>query len=96
MKVENVEKFAANLHDKAEYLIHIRNLKQSLNHKLELKKVHRVTKLNQKTWLKPYIDINTDLRKAAKTDFENDFFKLIIQFLEKLCRMFGNIGTLNL
>ena len=28
MKIENVEKLVANLHDKNEYVIHIRNLKQ--------------------------------------------------------------------
>ena len=27
--------------------------------------------------LKPYIDMNTDLRKKAKTDFEKDFFKFL-------------------
>ena len=30
-KIEKVEKFVANLHDKCEYVIHIRNLKQALN-----------------------------------------------------------------
>ena len=42
-------------------VIHIRALKQALNHGLKLKKVHRVIKFNQKAWLKPYIDINTKL-----------------------------------
>ena len=32
MKIEKVEKFVANLSDKTEYVTHIRNLKQALNH----------------------------------------------------------------
>ena len=67
----------ANLHDKTEYIIHIGNLKQALNQGLSLKKFHTVVKFNQNAWLKPYININTDLRKKAKNDFEKDFFKLI-------------------
>ena len=73
MKIEKVEKLVANLHDKTEYVIHIGNLKQGLKHGLVLKKVHRVIKFNQNTWLKPYIDMNTDLRKKAKNDFEKNF-----------------------
>ena len=34
-KVKNL----ANLHDKTEYVIHIRSLKQALNHGLVLKKI---------------------------------------------------------
>ena len=77
MKTVNVEKLTANLHGKTEYVIHIRNLKQALNHGLVLKKVHRMIKFNQNAWLKPNIYMNTDLRKKAKNDFEKDFFKLI-------------------
>ena len=47
MKIEKVKKLVANLHDKTEYVIHIRNLKQTWNHRLVLKKVHSVIKLNQ-------------------------------------------------
>ena len=77
MKLEKVEKLVANLHDKTEYVIHIKNLKQALDHGLILKKVHRVIKFNEKAWLKPYIDMNTKLREKAKNNFEKDFFKLM-------------------
>ena len=57
--------------------MHIKVLKQAFNHGLVFEKVHRVIQFNQKDWLKPYIDMNTKLRKEAKNDFEKDFFKLM-------------------
>ena len=42
MKIEKAEKLVANVYDKTEYVIHIRNLKQALNNGLFLKEVHRV------------------------------------------------------
>ena len=41
-----LQKLVANLHDKTEYVIHIRNLKEALNHGLVLKKVQRMVKFN--------------------------------------------------
>ena len=41
------------------------------------KKVDRVIQCNQKSWLKPYIDMNTKLGTEAKNDLEKDFFKLM-------------------
>ena len=72
MKIEKVEKLVANLHDKTEYVTHIRNLKEALNHGLAFKKNHRVIKLNHNAWLKPYIDMDTDLRKKVNDDFEDE------------------------
>ena len=47
MKIKKVQKLVTNLHDKTEYVINIRNLKQALNHGLVLKKGHKVIKFNQ-------------------------------------------------
>ena len=77
MKIEKIEELVANLHDKKEYDIHIRNLKQALNHGLVLKKVYRVIKFNQNPWLKSYMDMNTELKKMEKCDFKKDFSKLM-------------------
>ena len=63
MIIEKAEKPTINLYDKTEYVIHIKNLKQALNHGLILKKVDRVIKFDQNAWLKPYIDMNSKLRK---------------------------------
>ena len=35
--------------------------------------MQRTIKFNQKAWLKPYIDMNTDLRKKAKNILKNIF-----------------------
>ena len=83
MKLEKVENLVANLHDKTEYATHIRNLKQALNHEFVLKKVHKIIKFKQKTWLKSYViwfiyykyeQIST--KKGIISYFEKDFFGL--------------------
>ena len=66
-----------SIEDKIKYVIYIRTLKQALNHGLIQKRVHRVIQFNQKSCLKPYIDMDTNLKKKAKNEFEKYFFKLI-------------------
>ena len=76
-KLEKVEKLVCGIEDKEKYVIHIRALQQALNHGLILKRLHRIIQFNQEAWLKPYIDMNTKLRKEAKSEFEEDFFKVM-------------------
>ena len=65
-KVEKVEKLIYNIKDKEKYVIHIRALKQALNHGLISKKVHRVIQFKQKACLKTYIDMNNELKKKRR------------------------------
>ena len=77
MKINKCKKLVCNLHNKKQYVVHVKSLKQALNHGLKLKSIHRIIEFNQKAWLKPYIDRNKELRKLAKDDFEKDLFKLM-------------------
>ena len=72
-KLEKAKKLICDIEDKEKYVIHIRALKQALNHGLILKRVHRVIQFNQEAWLKSYIDMNTKLRKEPKNEFEKNF-----------------------
>ena len=77
MKIDKCKKLVCNLRNKKKYVAHIKSLKQALNHGLKLKKIHSIIEFNQEVWLKPYIGMNTQLRKVAKNDFKKDLFKLM-------------------
>ena len=58
-----LKKLVCNLNDKKNYIVRINVLKQALDHGLKLRKVHRIIEFEQESWLKEYIDVNTELRK---------------------------------
>ena len=72
-----VEKLIPNLRNKTKYVIHYKNLIQCLKAGLKLKKIHRGIKFIESEWMKPYIEMNTNLRTQAKNNFEKDFYKLM-------------------
>ena len=77
MKINKHDKLVCTLYHKKSYFAHIKNIKQALNHGLKLKKGRKAIAFYQEAWLKPYIGMNTELRKKAKNDFEKDFYKLM-------------------
>ncbi|KAL4126069.1 hypothetical protein QTP88_010300 [Uroleucon formosanum] len=66
-----VKKLMATLDSKQNYVILYRNLQQAIKNGL------LIEKFDQSDWLKKYIELNTEMRKKAKNNFEKDFFKLL-------------------
>ena len=77
MKINGVEKLIPNLYYKRKYIVHIRALKQALDHGLVLERIHRCIQFKQSPRMKEYIDFNNRLRTSVKNDFEKDFYKLM-------------------
>ena len=77
MKINGVEKLVPNLYYKRKYVVHIKALKQAIDHGLVLERIHRAIEFKQSAWMREYIDLNTRLRTAAKNNFEKDFYKLM-------------------
>ena len=73
-----------NLHDKTEYVIHIRNLKHTLNHGLVLKKYIELLHLIKKLGLKPYIKHGSKKKKQQTVSKYISLSWWIMQFLEKM------------
>ena len=78
MEANKCNKLVCNLFNKKKYVAHINTLKQALNYGLKLKK-KSIESLNliKKHGFKPYIDMNTELRKLARNDFKKYLFKLM-------------------
>ena len=77
MKINRVKKLVPNLHNKRNYVIHIRALDQALTHRLILEKIHQAIEFDQSTSMKPYTNFNTQLRTLATNYFKKGFFKLM-------------------
>ena len=77
IKVGGCAKLVPHLMKHEKYCIHYRNLKFVKDLGVKVTKVHNVVEFNQKPFLKPYIDFNTEKRKEANNEFEKDFFKLM-------------------
>ncbi|VDI33807.1 Hypothetical predicted protein [Mytilus galloprovincialis] len=77
MEIDGVRKLVPHLGERKKYTLHLQNLQYYISQGMILKKVHRIIRFEQSPWLKPYIDLNTELRALATSDAEKDFYKLM-------------------
>ena len=77
LTMPNTEKLVLTLEDKEKYVVHYKKLQFHLSQGMRLKKAHRLIEFDQEPWMEPYIRMNTEFRKQAKSDFETDFYKLM-------------------
>ena len=64
--------------DKKKYLIQYRMLNFYVRHGMVVENIHEIISVKQSKWLERYISFITQKRNKAKTDFEKDFFKLLV------------------
>ena len=57
--------------------VHYLNLQLYVEMGLVVRNVHRILQFSQSTWLKPYIEKNTEMRQQSTNKFHEKFFKLM-------------------
>lgn len=72
-----VDKLLTTLEDKEHYVLHYRNLQLYLDLGMQIKEIHKILEFRQEAWMKPYIELNTEMRKKATSTFQKNFYKLM-------------------
>ena len=70
------EKLCGHFRVREKYVVHARVLQLYARMGMRITKLHRAIKCKQDDFLKPWIEMNSNKRAKAKTDFEKDLFKL--------------------
>ena len=68
-------KLVPNLLDRRHYIVHYSALQEYLKHGLILKKIHRGVSYEDKDYIRPYIELCTEMRKKAKREFAVSLWK---------------------
>ena len=77
LKPQDSKKLLLDTSRQKNYVVHYRNLQFYLKQGMKLKRVHRVLECEQECWMEPYIRMNTEFRKKARSDFDKNFYKLM-------------------
>ena len=80
------KKLVQTLFKKTRYVVHYITLKLYVKLGMKIEKVHQVLRFTQGKWLADYVKLNTLKRQQAKTKFEQNFYKLMVNSaFGKLC-----------
>ena len=71
-------KLILNIGDKAEYVVHYKNLKFYLSLGMKLVKIHKILSFKQINWLKEYVEFNAKKRQECTDEFNKEFFNMLI------------------
>ena len=62
--INKIDKLTPNLNNETKYILHLKNLQLKLGLGL-VNQIHKVLAFEQKDWMRPYIDLYTNLRTAS-------------------------------
>ena len=74
-------KLIPNLGNKTNYKLHYKNLLLYFSLGLKLPKIYKLLKFKQYDQMKKYIDFNTEKRTNAANSFEQEFYKLMSNYV---------------
>ena len=78
IKTLKSEKLVTTFFPKVKYVVHFATLQFYVKQGMDVRRVHRAIKFRQASWLKDYVDFCTTQRQAATSDFDKDFWKLMV------------------
>ena len=71
-----VSKLLQTIFYKRHYVLHFKLLQLCAQLGMRITKLHGVLKSNLEQWLEPYITLNSNLRKNATNNFQQNYYKL--------------------
>jgi hypothetical protein len=92
-------KLMNTLYPKKNYAVHYRTYKFYVKHGLKVEKIHRILSFKQAPYIKPFIQLNTELRNKADSKFKKDICKRTINstygrsIMNKLKRVTYKLAT---
>ena len=72
-----VSKLLQTMYDKKHFVLHFKLLQLYVQLGMRITKLHRVLQFNQEQWLKPYITLNSNMRKSATNKFPQNYYRLM-------------------